>query len=373
MGFCIKKKLNNDEYDNVVTFLNSLSFYCIEQHPDWNVKVEKYKHNFFLNTDEKGNINCFGNILLSHGPLKTASINFGPAFNDYKVLTKAIAFLHSYFSSRKFIFFSIQLGTYKNNQTELLEYNINKDFKVKYYFKPGNLWSSVYIDLSRSENEILKSFSNGHRRRINNSFSKNGITVKVKNDEVCLQSFIRLYIKMYKLKNLPYTENEITDSFNNLNSFIYENNKGFMIYIFQKDDLVGGMMIVYQGNSARVYKGATDPERRDIPISHSGIFEAIKLCKAEGFLSLDLWGYNHFASKNDPVYSINEFKKGFSDSFTFFPKRMNFVLNPLNYNIYLLLKFCKKAVFLKKGKPEEKDYQPIYLKKEENQRVDRKT
>ncbi|HET7115147.1 MAG TPA: hypothetical protein VFI29_01570, partial [Hanamia sp.] len=85
-------------------------------------------------------------------------------------------------------------------------------------------------------------------------------------------------------------------------------------------------------------------ERRDIPISHSGIFEAIKLCKANGYLTLDLWGYDHLAKKNDPVYSINEFKKGFSDSFTFFPKRMNFVLSPFNYNIYKFLKFCEKAI-----------------------------
>ncbi len=349
MNFYVKDKLNIDEYTNVLGFLSSLSFYCIEQHPDWNAKIETYPHNFFFSTDQKGVINCFANIILSKGPFNIASINFGPAFSDYKVLTKAIEFLHAYFSTQKYIFFSIQLGIEINNQTELLEYHINHNFKVTYHFKPGNLWSSIYVDLTRPENEILNSFSNGHRRRIKNSFSKNGIIVKIKNDEDLLQLFIRLYIKMCKLKNLQYNEKDITSSFNGINSFIYENNKGFMVYIFQKDDLVGGMVIIYQGNSARVYKGATDPERRDIPISHSGILEAIKLCKAKGFLILDLWGYNHFAKKNDSVYSINEFKKGFSNSFNFFPKKMNFVLNPINYNIYMLLKFCKKAAFIKKS------------------------
>jgi len=342
MNFCIKDELDVNDYESVLNFLDSLNFYCIEQHPDWNNKIEGYSHIYFLGAEENSKLACFANIILSNGPFKMASINFGPAFSNFDMLKKSIHFLHDYFSSRKFIFFSIQLGINISNQTQLLEYDINYNFKVKYNFKPGNLWSSIYIDLTRPENEILKSFSNGHRRRIKNSFSKTGLTVKIKNDSTYLESFTRLYIKMCEMKNLPYSEEDVIHSFKNINSLLYENDKGFIVYIFQKEHLVGGLIIIYQGNSARVYKGATDPERKDIPISHVGIFEALKLCKKNNCLILDLWGYNHFANKGDPVYSINQFKKGFSESFTFFPKRMNFVLKPITYNIYLFLRFCKK-------------------------------
>ncbi len=205
MNFCIKDKLEANDYKSVLNFLDSLSFYCIEQHPDWNDKIEGYSHTYFLGTEDNGTLTCFANIILSNGPFKMANINFGPAFSNFDVLKMAIHFLHNYFSSQKFIFFSIQLGINISNQTRLLEYNINHDFKVKYHFKPGNLWSSVYIDLERPEAEILKSFSNGHRRRIKNSFSKNGLTAKIKNDDAYLQSFIKLYIKMCQLKNLPYS------------------------------------------------------------------------------------------------------------------------------------------------------------------------
>ena len=344
MNFSIKEKLNIEERENIISFLNTLPFYCVEQHPDWNIKIEEYFHSFFVCTDENNHIVSFANIILSNGPLKTAQINYGPAFNDFEVLKMVIKFLHNFFLSRKYIFLSIQLGIDISNQTELLEYNINRDFKVKYHFKPGNLWASVFVDLTRSENEILKSFSNGHRRRIKNSYSKNKISIKIENDKVHLLLFVKLFMKMSNLKKLGYVEKEITHLFNSINAFIYDNNKGFILYIFQENDLVGGLIIVYQGKSARVYKGATDPERRDIPISHLGIFEAIKRCKANGYIKLDLWGYNHFAKKNDQVYSINEFKKGFSADFIFFPKRMNFILKPFNYNLYLFLKFCKQKM-----------------------------
>ncbi len=278
------------------------------------------------------------------GAFKTANINFGPAFSDFEVLKKGIQFLHNYFSSRNFIFFSIQLGIPASKQTELLEYNINHYFKVKYYFKPGNLWSSIYVDLAKPETEILRSFSKGHKSSIKSAYSKSELRISIQNNPGSLKSFIDLYIKMMAVRKLPFDKEETAHLFNSVSSFINENDKGFIEYIFEGENLVGGLIIIYQGNSARYYKGASDPERRDIPILHFGLYEAMKYCKANGYSIFDLWGYNHFVDENDQVYFINKFKKGFSNSFTFFPKRMNFVLKPVTYNIYLFLRFCKKGI-----------------------------
>jgi lipid II:glycine glycyltransferase (peptidoglycan interpeptide bridge formation enzyme) len=344
MSFCVKDELTIDEYSNVTKFLDSLNFHCIEQHPAWNTKIEKYQRSFFFSTDEKGHINCFGNIILSKGPFKTASINFGPAFADYAVLTQAIKFLHDYFSTQKFTFFSIQLGVYINNQTELLEYNINNDYKVKYFFTHANSWTSICIDLKKPENDILKSFSKGHKSSIKSAYSKNNLRVSIENNTEHLQSFINLYIKMETARKLTFEKKEITHLFKSINDFMYENNKGFIEYIFEGNTLVGGLIILYQGNSARFYKGAGDPERRDIPVLHYGLFEAMKICKENGCTSLDLWGYNHFADKSDQLFYINRFKKGFGGDFTFFPKRMNFILKPTSFLAYKSLKYCKNQL-----------------------------
>ena len=344
MGFVVKNKLNTDEYNNVVNFLDALDYYCIEQHPGWNAKIDKYTQTFFLSTDKKGVINCFGNIILSKGPFNTANIHFGPAFSDYAVLTKAIEFLHAYFSKQKFIFLSIQLGIYTNNQTELLEYNINKDFKVKYFFNHENSKTSICVDLKRPENEILRSFSKGHKSTIKSAYSKNSLRVSIENNPENLKSFIDIYIKMMTVRKLAFEKKSTVQLFSSLNDFIYENNRGFIAYVFEENTLVGGVIIIYQGDSARYYKGAGDPERRDIPVLHFGLFEAMKFCKANGHTALDLWGYNHFADKTDQLYYINQFKKGFGGDFTFFPKRMNFILKPNYFILYRLLKFCKKAI-----------------------------
>ncbi|MGN6533350.1 MAG: GNAT family N-acetyltransferase [Ginsengibacter sp.] len=344
MDFVIKNELDVDEHNKVIDFLDSLNFYCIEQHPRWNTEIDRYSQSFLLSTNEKGVVNCFGNIILSNGPFKSANINFGPAFSDFKVLTKAIEFLHAYFSSQKFIFFSIQLGAYTSNQTELLEYNINRNFKVKYFFTHANTWTSLCVDLKKPEDELLRSFSKGHKSSIKSVYAKNNLRVSIENNLENLQCFIELYITMMSFRKLPFNKKRITDLFHSINDFIHANNKGFFEYIFEENKLVGGLIIIYQGKSARYYKGASDPERRDIPVLHFGLFEAMKHCKASGFTNFDLWGYNHFADETNQLFYINKFKKGFAGEFTFFPKRMNFILKPWNFELYRFLKFCKNQI-----------------------------
>ncbi|MEO9146702.1 MAG: GNAT family N-acetyltransferase [Ginsengibacter sp.] len=351
MDFNVKDKLDKDEYNSVVNFLDSLPFYCIEQHPDWNAKIDGYPQTFFFSTDDKKNVTCFANIILSKGPFKVAKINFGPAFSDFEILKNALLFLHNYFSSHKFIFFSLQLGINISDQTELLEYTIIKDFKVKYNFKPENLWSSISVDLTRQEADILRSFSKGHKSAIKRADLKSGLKTTIQKECDSLESFIALYIKMMEFRKLPYDKEHIIHSFNRVNDFINKNDKGFIEYIFDGDTLVGGVIIIYQGNSARYLKGATDPERKDIPILHLGLFEAMKFCKATGKSTFDLWGYNHLADEKDQTFYINRFKKGFSGNFNFYPKRMNFILNPVYYKVFKFLKYGKHKIerYQKKG------------------------
>lgn len=349
MAYLVKNNLEETEYRKVINFLNSLNFYCIEQHPAWNDKIDKYPQKYFIGMDENGLVNCFGNIIISKGPFKYATINFGPAFKDFTILTNAIQFLYSYFTSEKYIYFSIQLGNYLSNETELLEYKVNKNLKPKYYFANGHTWTSTSVDLNRTENEILKSFSKGHKSSIKSVYSKNSLKVRFENNLSHLQEFIELYKKMMASRKLFVDEN-LFDLFNNINQFIYESNNGFIGYIFDESILVGGVIIIYQGKTARYYKGASDPDRRDLPILHFGLFEAMKKCREAGILSIDLWGYNHFATESDQIFYINKFKKGFGGEFTFFPKRMNFILKSNYFKIYQFLKYVKnKLYFFKKS------------------------
>lgn len=344
MEFHIKGELDPSEKEKTLNFLSSLNYYCIEHHPDWAFDNENSLKKIFYCSGDNQEVLCFANILISkNGPFKVANINFGPAFKEYEVLIESIQFLHNYFSTHGYIYFSIQLGIYTSEKTELLEYKINKSLKVKYYFEPGNLWSSLSVDLTRPEAQIFNSFSSAHKANIKASYKK-GLKVTIQKDNYDHNPFIDLYIKMYKFRNLPINEKEVIYSINNIFEFITKYNKGIYVSIFDKDCQVGAFVVIFQGTNARYFKSASDPERRDLSILHLGMFEAIKYCKENGYLSFDLWGYNHFVDDNNQIFHVNNFKRGFTDNFTFFPKRMNFELKPLVYKVYIFLRFIKNLI-----------------------------
>ena len=150
---------------------------------------------------------------------------------------------------------------------------------------------------------------------------------------------------MLGFRKIAFSKEDIINFFNGILNFLFKYDKGFIEYVYDADIVVGGVIIIYQGKSARYFKSASDPERRDIPVMHLGLFDAIKFCKTEGFSTFDLWGYNHFVDDKEQIFYINKFKKGFSRNFTFYPKRMHFELRPFKYKIFLCLKFIKKVIY----------------------------
>jgi lipid II:glycine glycyltransferase (peptidoglycan interpeptide bridge formation enzyme) len=232
------------------------------------------------------------------------------------------------------------LGIIVSCNTELVEYLLNHKLKIKYYFKPEYVWSSILIDISEDEETLIKSFSRSRRRNIKKaeSFGLKSFLLEKREE---LDDIIDLYKKMCIFKKLAVDVNGIKNEFEKIYNSILNYKQGFILLIKEDDKIVGFIILVYQGNTVRSLKGATDPERRDIPIFPFGLFEAMKECKKNGFRYFDLWGYNHFTTNSNQVSKINDFKMEFGGEFIFFPKRMNLVINPILYFIYKLLKKSK--------------------------------
>jgi lipid II:glycine glycyltransferase (peptidoglycan interpeptide bridge formation enzyme) len=128
-------------------------------------------------------------------------------------------------------------------------------------------------------------------------------------------------------------------------SYLIENNKGQILLAKDKDNVVlGGAILTYQGISVRYSVGASDPDRRDLPVLHIVLYDAILRAKKDNFKYFDFWGYNHFAEEKDQVYYINHFKKGFGGYYTFFAKKMNIDLVPFGTKIFELLSFIRKVI-----------------------------
>jgi hypothetical protein len=339
MESVFKYELSEIEVEDIKQFCNSVAYCSIEQYLGWTQVFYKPKTCYFYLYDESG-IRSFCQI---EEKFKSAHIFLGPVCCDKEIMVTSLNEIIHYYKNRNYYYLGVQMYYKSGFDTELIEYTLNNKYSIKYIFDSENTQTSIEIDLEKSDDEIWNLYKSEHRGCIRKAL-KAGLTVDIVKNPSELDCFIKICVKMCKTRNIPedcLPPNIVYDIFNYLNF----NKKGQILFVKDKDGIMlGGIITIYQGNSVRLYKGASDPDRRDLPISHLLINEIVQRAKKANFKYLDLWGYNHFVDKNHQVYNINKFKRGFGGYCTFFAKKMNISLIPGGYYIYIFLLGIKKLI-----------------------------
>jgi lipid II:glycine glycyltransferase (peptidoglycan interpeptide bridge formation enzyme) len=209
---------------------------------------------------------------------------------------------------------------------------------ITYVFNNENTKSSLEIDLSRDLDDLTRCFRKGHKSDIKRAINS-GIKVEDAANREDITAFTEVYRKMCNSRSINgHTAHEVE----RIIHYLEENHMGNLLVARDSDSaIIGGAVFVYQGLSVRYLLSASDPDRRDLPMTHLVIYRALESAKNNGFRYFDFWGYNHFAKKDDQIYSVNSFKKGFGGYFTFFAKKMNVNLILGGYNIYRLFRVMK--------------------------------
>lgn len=338
MQAVFKSELDNAELKNISDFCKSVDYCSIEQSIGWTDLFYKTKICYFYLIDETG-IKSFSQI---NENFKFAHIFFGPVCCDKELMVISINEIIQYYRKRHFYFLDIQMYYKSGYDTDFIEYALNKLYKIKYLFNSENTKSSIEINLEDSIDEIYNRIRKGHKSDIKKAI-KMGVTVNKVNSIAELNSFTDVYSKMCKVRNIDNGDLS-EEKISTIHNYLIENNKGEILVVKDSSGIVlGGAILVHQGISVRFLKGTSDPDRRDLPILHLVLYEAILKAKADNFKYFDFWGYNHFVDENDQVYNINKFKKGFGGYYTFFAKKMNINLVSKGYSMYMSLLFIRRV------------------------------
>lgn len=335
ISYQFRKELNPEEYEQAITLYQSLDEVSIQQHPDWALKVLSHglsNHCFFLAKDtEKDTILAFASVAERFG--KEAIIQFGPIASDKNTLVKSIHAICQHYKSQGFFYLGVQLGMTVSNDTAFIQYHVFKESPFNIKIDPYN-WSSATISLNKEPNELLKSFSSNHKRAIKKA-GKNGLYIDTLHTEEEIVDFSKLYVEMYKSRGLPVDEASETKTFLNIQNHLFSKGNGHFLGVKKEGgELIGGICVVYQGNSAFYYKGFAKASERKLPILHFAFFEAFLQAKDKGLTSFDLGGFNHLVAEDSQVGRINQFKKGFYGTYIFYPPIMHFKLNKIGYALY---------------------------------------
>lgn len=339
MQSIFKLKLDNIELESIIKFCNSTEYFSIEQSPGWfelcyNTKL---RHFYVIEGNE---ILSYCRISEAYG---SAQIQFGPVSRDKNAMITAINEIIGYYKKKHYYYLGIQMYLKSGYNVDFIEYALNKLHRIRYIFDSDNTKSSIEINLKDDVETILSNIRKGHKSDIKKA-SKLGLQVYPVKNSRDLDSFIEVYSKMCRFRKI--NEGDITkENIYRIHDYLVDNNKGFVLLLKDAEGIIiGGAIFVYQGITVRFLKGATDPDRRELPMLHILMFEAIMRAKKDNFTYFDFWGYNHFADEKNPVYFINHFKKGFGGYFTFFAKKMNISLYPGGYFLYKFLIKIKGVV-----------------------------
>lgn len=343
MEIFFKYQLQSRELDVLSAFFDSIPNAVAEQSVNLADILNPGTKCYFWT--EENNIVTSSAIILERqvSVFKIADIKFGPLASDISQMPAILVAIRNYYLRKGFMELTVQLGIQVSGDSELLEYKLNQQSEVRYYYDRNN-WSSISINLKQDEDSIFRSFSKGHKSDIKKA-SKLSLRVITEISEAELETFTSVYIKMNNARGLSLNENLARETFIKLFRELNEGKNGMFILVADDHSrIIGGIVVLFQNGTARYYKGAADPEFRTIPVLHVAIWEAIRRSRSLGFSHFDLWGYNHFVKEGEQVFNINKFKKGFGGEFTFFPKRMYFIFKPLQKNLFENIKSLYKKV-----------------------------
>jgi lipid II:glycine glycyltransferase (peptidoglycan interpeptide bridge formation enzyme) len=191
----------------------------------------------------------------------------------------------------------------------------------KNLFNPSTFW----IDLTPSEEELLKSFSSKTRYNIRVA-QKHGVMVKEDNSEKAFERYLDL-TRETTIRQKFYAH---TESYHRL-----------MWKVFRKAGIAHMLTAKYKGQIITtwilfVWKdflyypyGASTDEHRQVMANNLMMWEAIKFGKEMGLKTFDLWG-------RDEGKGFTKFKEGYNPHVVEFLGTWDLVINPFAYKVYRL-------------------------------------
>lgn len=234
-----------------------------------------------------------------------------------------LEYLYDYGKKNKIIFFKIEPDLEKSAL-----------FPIPYSLVPSPHplfpeWTQI-LDLSKTEDELLKSFHSKTRYNIRLA-EKKGVVIKEMSNDEGFKIFSKLYFETCKRqKYFGHTPKYHKIIWDNL-----KKNIAHILIAFYNDVPLAAYELFYFKNTLYYPYGGTSLEYRNLMPSNLLMWEAIKLGKKLGATKFDMWGSlppNY--DMNNPWAGFTRFKEGYNTKFTEFVGSYDLVVNPLLYKIY---------------------------------------
>ena len=334
-------KLTGAQTELLKEFYLSLPLVHMEQYPGWSdISGNDASVKYCLATENKM---LKGYAVVHEFKKIEARIIFGPVCKNADEAIEIILEVIRNYKAKNYLSLQVLLGMSVGTEATYLQYSLFKKQRFSWYFDKFNKGTLLLKLSDRSEEELLRSFSENHRRAIKKGLANN-LECKILQSPQEIGEFADGYYKMHDRRGIESSLEKCKKRFSSIYDWLQTGQKGFFMGVFEKDKMIGGVLILFRGDMAEYYNGFSLPDERKLPINHITFYEAIKLVKQKGIPYFDFGGYNILVDEDDQVFHINKFKKGFHGEYFFYPPVMYFDLKPMGTTINRFLKKAKQKL-----------------------------
>ncbi len=234
------------------------------------------------------------------------------------------------------------LGPPQNSFQEIrFNYNtVNWNFKKAF---SNNLPSNtIYIDLTKSKDDLLKSMKQKTRYNISLSQRKK-VTVRIAGIRE-LETWYSLYRETsarnhFHLHDIDYFRTILSVNANRTQSPV-----DVMLLIAEANGKpLASMFLVISGNRGTYLYGASSSENRNLMANYALQWEAINIAKEMGCSEYDMFGVAPASDPGHPLYGLYRFKSGFGGELFHSLGCWDYPYNPEKYKTYRSVELTHKG------------------------------
>lgn len=196
------------------------------------------------------------------------------------------------------------------------------------------------LNLEKSEEEILKSASQGFRRKLRKA-EKENIVVETSQDPETAKTFYKLEVEHAKRqKFVAFSEDYLVKQF----QAFAKNNEVIMYTAKKEGEILAQNFMIFYGNEASYHYGVSTPlgtKYSAAPLLH---IEAMREARNRGIKRYNLWGIVGLDEKKHRFYGVSEFKRSFGCEELKYTPAHDLILNKPKYLIDKTVESIRKKI-----------------------------
>ena len=196
------------------------------------------------------------------------------------------------------------------------------------------------LNLEKTEEEILKSASQGFRRKLRKA-EKENIVVETSQDPETAKTFYKLEVEHAKRqKFVAFSEDFLVKQF----QAFAKNNEVIMYTAKKEGEILAQNFMIFYGNEASYHYGVSTPlgtKYSAAPLLH---IEAMREARNRGIKRYNLWGIVGLDEKKHRFYGVSEFKRSFGCEELKYTPAHDLILNKPKYLINKTVESIRKKI-----------------------------